>query len=160
MQANTLSKRQQEQLKELNEKMSAEIMELMQQHTLPAEFIHESFQQWLSRALPHETAKLMATSYADFKKFWLPMWKKGAAELNLWEMGFAINCVESKGMEQLRIETPEGYIAVQDAITQMAIHWNAVVNKVKEPITSRYKTLMDRVKDNKPIIMPDTAIVH
>lgn len=154
-----LSDRQKQKITELNKQMSEEIMQLMHTHDFPTEFIHEKFQDWLTIALPHETAAIMKASYPEFKKFYLAMNSKKATEFNMWEMGFALNCVESKSQAQLKANTPEIYIAIQDAIGEMMVRWNEAVNAMKQPITDRYKTLMEMVRDNKPIIMPNKEIV-
>lgn len=154
-----LSPHQQKQMQELQTKMSVEIQQLMKSNFLPKEFIHPQFAGWLELAREHETAKSMNCSYEDFKLFWKSFNEKHPDEFNMWEMGFAINCVSSKSQAQLQCN-PEYYIKIQDAASEMIDHWNNHLNKIKAPITDRYKVLMDRVRQSKPIIMPNTEIVH
>lgn len=154
-----MSTHQQKQLQELQTKMSEEIQQLMKTHFLPKEFIHPWFAGWLAMAREHETAKSMNCSYEDFKKFWTAFNEKHPDEFNMWEMGFAINCVSSKSQAQLQCD-PAGYIIIQDAASEMIDQWNNHLNSIKASITDRYKVLVDRVKASKPIIMPNSELVH
>ena len=175
-----LSKRQQEQIQELNDlmknekaelskQMAQEINEMMLAEKLPAEFIPDSFQQWLNLASVHETQKSMGTGYEEFKRFWLALRSTPVLSMNIWEMGFAINCVESKSESQLECDDA-GYIALQDTITEMTKNWNNHANSLKqgivdkyndltEKVTKKYGALIQRVADHKPILMPNKEII-
>ena len=78
-----LSKRQLEQLEELQSKMQGEIQHMIITEKLPAAVIHASFADWLTLALPHETTVTMNTGYPDYKKLWKAMKSKPVIEYNL-----------------------------------------------------------------------------
>lgn len=149
-----LNQRQREQIQELSQKETGEIMGLLIKEKLPSELIDVRFQGWLKNALIHETYITMNAAYPDFKELFKAMHEKNVYDFTLREMGLALNCVESKSMFQLCIGTHDEYLAVQDAVAVMAVKWNDHADKIKKPILERYKKLAEMVVNHKPIIMP------
>lgn len=156
------------QFEELGNQQRQELQDCISCGMLPTEQIHPNFQQWIRQALQHETTSLMGTSYPDFKKQWLSMCEKTAEEYNMQEMGLAINCVESKSMVQMGIESVnsgynfahrEEYIFIQDAIAVMALHWNVHMEALKKPITEKYKELGTKLREelNNAPVTPQKA---
>lgn len=149
------NERQKEKLKELNKTMSKEIENLLNAELFPANLIHPKMGDWLKLALPHETAKSMGVPKPDFYKFWQSMTSKPIEEYSIWEMGFAINCLDCKSMTQLQCETTADYLQLQETVDQMGIIWNEHVNQIKEPITKRYTHMEGQIMANKPVFMPN-----
>lgn len=151
-----LNQRQREQIQELSQKETGEIMDLLVKEKLPANLIDVRFQGWLKNALVHETYITMNAAYPEFKELFKAMHEKSVYDFNLREMGLALNCVEGKSMFQLCVATPDEYLKLQDAVVVMVVQWNDHADKLKKPILERYKKLAEMVANHKPIIMPNT----
>ena len=153
-----LSESQQAKLKEITKVMSDEIMALLNKEIVPSDQVPAGFERWLKLSLPHETAKEMKTSYDDYKKFISALDSKSIEQFTIWEMGFAINCVESKSMVQLNCHTRSEYLGIQDAIVEMGKLWTTHRETLVKPISDKYNELAKRVKDGKTILLPKSII--
>lgn len=132
----------QQQQKALQEKMTAELQAAMNATPFPQGLLPTWFCDILGKALRHESQRTLECTWPMLNI--LLSFNKG--ELNLTEMGFALNAIESKSMVQLGIEVIE-YQVVQQKVFELCTKWNELVVLVRNPISEKYSNV-------KPLFVP------
>ena len=156
-----LSKRQVEQLEQLDAEMKAQLNEVITNNRFPIDRLNTdswhvfSFSEMLRQALTHEKPHTLQCP----REVYMGVATKKVEDMNLQELGFAFNCIEDKTPAQLGIDV-EQYVTVLEDVAALGKQWNEVLAELNKPVIDKYKAMMQRVKDNKPLFIPNTDIIH
>lgn len=128
---------------DIQESADKELMEAWKA-PFPAEFIDAEVMQLVPDLLCTHTPDSLKTSWTVFKRL-----LQGETELNMREMGVAINVVTATPKSETTIyesgvKIPidiDTYIRIQDAAFGMATKWNEIMNATRKRIEGKHQVM-------------------
>lgn len=149
-------------MQEIAKQRALDMERVLNENLFPMEIVPDQFHDWLAAALMHETSEHLNCSSAMLKSMH-KIAASGTREINIQQMGFSCNCIESKTPAQLGLKNDtrghQEYIYMLDTIDVLAIRWKSITDSLNEPIISKFKAMEGRVLNNKPLLLPKTEIL-
>lgn len=128
---------------------NAEIKKRLAEESFPCNLLPNGFLLTAATALRHESKANLGCDAETFASILnLCIERPLADKISVYQMGFLINCVDSKSAIQLAVTTQE-YIRIVLYLEQLQAAWNEIVTPIKKSIIRKIEA-MEKLNASSP----------